>query len=168
MDVENTSSLTENRDNYVRLDFCVRKTNNESNDSFTRLRSTNHINQSKSDHSKFKNVKFKTNKFNLNPINLEKLFIFLLLTHNLILANLFINYSARPLSWTPRGPTKKFETANVRDSGKFKNLTFQKVLGKLNTYCIYFCIELGKSWEKIYQFFYSNWYFIFGSNKSKS
>ena len=39
----------------------------------------------------------------------------------------------KKLSRTPTGPAKKFEVANVRDSGKFKILAFCKALGKPNT-----------------------------------
>ena len=44
-----------------------------------------------------------------------------------------LKYSGHPLSRTPTGLAKKFEIANVRDSGKFKILAFYKALDKPNT-----------------------------------
>ena len=72
-------------------------------------------------------------------------------------------YSGHPLSRIPTGPAKKFEKANVRDSGKFKILALYKALGKPNTVftSVLTLVSLkGNSREKIYWYFYSNWYFI--------
>ena len=49
---------------------------------------------------------------------------------------LCINYaknSGHPLFGTPTGPAKMFETANVRDSRKFKIFVIYKALCKSNT-----------------------------------
>ena len=42
-------------------------------------------------------------------------------------------YSGHPQSQTPTELAKKFKTANVRDSRKFKILAFCEALGKPNT-----------------------------------
>ena len=42
-------------------------------------------------------------------------------------------YSGHPLSRTLTGLAKKFDIANVRDTGKFEILAFYKALGKSNT-----------------------------------
>ena len=52
----------------------------------------------------------------------------------------------------------------IRDSGKFKVLAFYKALGKPSTVFTFVLTLIslkGNKREKIYRYFYSNWYFIF-------
>ena len=74
-------------------------------------------------------------------------------------------YSGHLLFQTSMGPAKKFVITNVWDSRKFKILAFYKVFGKPNTVVTYLLTLVslkGNRREKIYRYFYSNWYFIFG------
>ena len=74
-------------------------------------------------------------------------------------------YSGHLLSRTHTGPAKKFEVANVRDSGKFKILAFYKAFGNPSTVftsALTLVSLKDNRREKIYQYFYSNWYFSFG------
>ena len=67
-------------------------------------------------------------------------------------------YSRHPLSQTPTGLAKKFEIANVRDSGRYKIVDFYKALGKPNTvfnYLLTLVSLKGNRREKIYRYFYS-------------
>ena len=57
------------------------------------------------------------------------------------------------------------EIVNVQDSRKFKVLAFYKALDKSDTVftSVLTLVSLkGNRRQKIYRYFYSNWYFIFG------
>ena len=63
----------------------------------------------------------------------------------------------------PRDQKKKVR--DVCDDGKLKILAFYKALGKPNTTFTTgstLVIFQGNRTKKIYRYFYSNWYFIFG------